>query len=99
MGFEGKKLTPAEWHAVCDVARVALALQSADVLDEQLAGFGEILKELVEAVQGLQLRVTTTIDDLANRDQALRLCERDWASPCAGAGPRTLFAMTADVNH
>jgi hypothetical protein len=50
MGFKREKMTPAEWHAVCDVARTALALQSADVFDEQLAGFGEILKELVEAL-------------------------------------------------
>jgi hypothetical protein len=53
MGFKGEKLTPAEWHAVCDVARTALALQNADVLDEQLAGFGEILQELVCAIEGL----------------------------------------------
>ena len=54
MGFNvAKGLTPAEWHAVCDVARTALALQNADVLDEQLAGFGEILQELVEAIREL----------------------------------------------
>jgi hypothetical protein len=48
---EKERFTPAEWHAACDVVRTELAVLSADVLDEQLAGFGEILKELVEAIE------------------------------------------------
>ena len=53
MGYKGEKLSPAEWHAACDVARTSLAVQNADTLDEQLAGFGKIFEELVEAVQML----------------------------------------------
>jgi hypothetical protein len=45
-GFDPKK--PAEVHAFCDLMRTALAIQSADTLDEQLGGFGEILQEFVE---------------------------------------------------
>jgi hypothetical protein len=53
MGYTGENLSPEQWHAVCDVARTSLAVQNADTMDEQLAGFGEIFKELVEAVQML----------------------------------------------
>lgn len=48
-GYDPKK--PADVHAFCDLMRTAIAIQSADVLDEQLAGFGEILQSLVEAIQ------------------------------------------------
>lgn len=41
-------LTPAQWHAACDIVRTALAIQSADALDEQLGGLGAIVQELVE---------------------------------------------------
>ena len=51
-GFDSKK--PADVHAFCDLMRTALAIQSADVLDEQLAGFGEILQSLVEAINNLK---------------------------------------------
>jgi hypothetical protein len=55
MGLDPNKgLTPAEWHAACDVARTGLAAQNADIFDEQLAGFGELLKELVAAIEGLR---------------------------------------------
>jgi hypothetical protein len=50
MDYDLNTIKPAEWHAACDVVRTALALQTADTLDEQLAGFGEILKELVAAI-------------------------------------------------
>jgi len=53
MGYALDTIKPAEWHAACDVVRTALALQTADALDEQLAGFGEILKELVAAIEKL----------------------------------------------
>jgi hypothetical protein len=43
-------MTPADWHALCDLTRTALAVQSADVLDEQLGGFGDILNNLVAAL-------------------------------------------------
>lgn len=69
-GFDPKK--PSEVHAFCDLMRTALAIQSADTLDEQLAGFGEILQSLVEAINGLQEPLRSdhplqgqTFDDLA----------------------------------
>jgi hypothetical protein len=49
-GFFPKKMSPAEWHVVCDLVRTALAIQSADVLDEQLGGFGDILRDAVTAI-------------------------------------------------
>jgi hypothetical protein len=48
---EDKKPTAAEWHAACDIVRTALAVQSADVLDEQLAGFGGILESIAAALR------------------------------------------------
>ena len=45
-GFDTDNMTPAEWHAACDLARTALAIQSADALDEQLAGLGHILQQI-----------------------------------------------------
>lgn len=52
--FDPKK--PNDVHAFCDLMRTALAIQSADALDEQLAGFGELLQSLIEAINGLQER-------------------------------------------
>ena len=49
-----ENMSPAEWHALCDLTRTALAVQSADILDEQLAGFGNILDKLVEALNQLR---------------------------------------------
>lgn len=43
LGFNMKK--PDDVHAACDIIRTALAVQSADVLDEQLSGFGHLLSE------------------------------------------------------
>jgi hypothetical protein len=43
-------MTPADWHAFCDLVRTALVVQSADIFDEQLGGFGDILNRLVEAL-------------------------------------------------
>ena len=45
-----EEMTPADWHALCDLTRTALAVQSADVLDEQLGGFGDILNNLIMAL-------------------------------------------------
>jgi hypothetical protein len=45
-GFDPEKRDDV--HAFCDLMRTALAIQSADALDEQLAGFGEILSAYVE---------------------------------------------------
>jgi hypothetical protein len=50
MGYSTGKMTPAQWHAACDVTRAALAIQNADRLDEQLAGFGEILRDIGGAI-------------------------------------------------
>ena len=49
-----RKPTPAEWHAACDIVRTALAVQSADAQDEQLAGFGEILVRIADALRGMR---------------------------------------------
>ena len=46
-------MSPAQLHALCDLWRTALAVQSADVHDEQLAGFGDILSEIASAVTNL----------------------------------------------
>ena len=54
MGLDSSKASPAQWHAACDIARTALAVQSADVLDEQLAGFGELLQRLIEVLDDLK---------------------------------------------
>ena len=51
-GFDPKKRDDV--HAFCELMRTALAIQSADVLDEQLAGFGEILQSIVSAINDLQ---------------------------------------------
>lgn len=47
---EKTRLTAAEWTAAAVVARAALAIQSADAHDEQLAGLGEILRNLADAL-------------------------------------------------
>jgi hypothetical protein len=52
-GFDTDNMTPAEWHAACDLARTALAIQSADALDEQLAGLGHILQQIAGAIEGV----------------------------------------------
>ena len=36
---------PKQVRAACDVIQVALMIQNADVLDEQLGGFGELLQD------------------------------------------------------
>jgi hypothetical protein len=50
IGYNPDKMTPAQWHVACDVARTALAIQNADALDEQLSGFGEILHSMSESI-------------------------------------------------
>lgn len=53
-------VTPAQWHAACDITRTALAIQSADAGDEQLAGFGELVSRLVDELSRL-------VDELEKR--------------------------------
>lgn len=43
--------TNAEYHVACDMIRTALAVQSADVLDEQLGGFGHILERIADSLE------------------------------------------------
>ena len=47
---DDKTYTPAQYEAAARVAEAALKIQNADVLDEQLAGFGEILRDFVSAL-------------------------------------------------
>jgi hypothetical protein len=42
--------TPEQVTAACRVLEVGIKLQNADVLDEQLAGFGKIIQSLVDAI-------------------------------------------------
>ena len=46
-----EKPTPDQVMAACKVLEVGIKLQSADVLDEQLAGFGMIIQSLVRAIE------------------------------------------------
>jgi hypothetical protein len=64
----GEKLTSAQWHAACDAVRTALAIQNADVLDEQLAGFGEILQELCAAIRQHAEAVSAIAEAISDRD-------------------------------
>jgi hypothetical protein len=50
------RYTPAEWHAACDVVRTACVIQSGDVQDEQLAGFANLLQELLSRLSMINLR-------------------------------------------
>ncbi len=43
-------VTPEMWTAAAAVTQAALSVQSADTMDEQLAGFGEILQRLPDAI-------------------------------------------------
>jgi hypothetical protein len=45
VGFNPDKMQAEDWHALCDLVRTALAIQSADAFDEQIAGFGLILRD------------------------------------------------------
>jgi hypothetical protein len=45
-GLEWSDVTPDHWRAAAAVTEAGLRIQSADVLDEQLAGFGELLEDL-----------------------------------------------------
>ena len=47
--------TREEWTAAAEVTKVALAIQSADVFDEQLAGFGEILEHIACSIETMSL--------------------------------------------
>ena len=40
---------PEQVRAACDVIRTALAVQNADVLDEQLDGFGQLLQDFINS--------------------------------------------------
>jgi hypothetical protein len=61
--------TLAEYHAACDILRTALAVQSADVLDEQLGGFGRIAESLVEAVNQISNRVEDGLNVSINAEE------------------------------
>lgn len=56
-----KDATPEEIMTACRMVEVALKVQTADVLDEQLAGFGKILISLAEAM-------TEIAEAIKNRD-------------------------------
>ena len=45
-----KKPTPEQVVAACRVLEVSIKLQSADTLDEQLAGLGTLIQSLVDAI-------------------------------------------------
>jgi hypothetical protein len=45
---EPRNVTPEQWQAAAAVVRTALAIQSADILDEQFSG---AVMELAEAIQ------------------------------------------------
>ena len=47
LGKDPDNTTPEWWVAAAKVAEAATRLQNADCLDEQLAGFGEILQDAV----------------------------------------------------
>jgi hypothetical protein len=51
MGVQPEHATPDQWIAACEIVKAALAVQNADALDEQLAGFGELLRDLIEAIK------------------------------------------------
>jgi hypothetical protein len=48
-GVDPYEATPGQWMAACRVVEVASKLQTADVFDEQLAGFGELIREFINA--------------------------------------------------
>jgi hypothetical protein len=54
-----------DWRDSCDLTRTALAVQSADIQDEQLAGFGNILNNLVEAINQLRNDITESFKEAA----------------------------------
>jgi len=54
MGIDRKKATAEDWRAAAELVRMSLAIQSADVLDEQLTGFALLLNNAVEALQNLE---------------------------------------------
>jgi hypothetical protein len=54
MGVDSRKNpTPDQVMAACRVVEVSLKIQSADVLDEQLGGFGELARGLVAAFEAV----------------------------------------------
>jgi len=46
-----KVFTPAHYETAARVAEAALKIQGADVLDEQLGGFGVLLTDLISALK------------------------------------------------
>jgi hypothetical protein len=52
-GFDPDAMTAADWHALCDIVRTALAIQSADALDEQLGGFGDLIGNIGNSLSGI----------------------------------------------
>ena len=51
MGVKPKDATPDQWKTACEIVKAGLAIQNADILDEQLGGFGEILHSLIEVLR------------------------------------------------
>lgn len=47
----GGEPTLEQWNTACRIVETALKIQSADVLDEQLAGFGELLQTLTSVLK------------------------------------------------
>jgi hypothetical protein len=52
-GFSPDAMTAADWRALCDIVRAALAIQSADALDEQLGGFGQLISNIGDSLGGI----------------------------------------------
>ena len=52
-GFSPNAMTAADWRALCDIVRTALAIQTADARDEQLAGFGQLIGNIGDSLSGI----------------------------------------------
>jgi hypothetical protein len=52
-GFSLDTMTAADWRALCDIVRTALAIQNADTQDEQLAGFGQLLSNIGDSLSDI----------------------------------------------
>ena len=52
-GFSPDAMTAADWRALCDIVRTALAIQNADAQDEQLAGFGQLISNIGDSLSDI----------------------------------------------
>lgn len=50
MGADPAKATAEEWQAAVAITRLEFEIDSADVLDEQLAGFAQLLDSLIQSI-------------------------------------------------